>query len=241
MGAVITKASSFGTVGTTFYTLLKYIKKNYGENLEICDVGCLDGIYTIPFLKKGYKVYAFEMNMIYLYGGHVQLPIINENNEIILQRRTIYGAEDRINIEQLHDKVKLCSENFFECNKKSYDVVYSKRVLHRKEYSKIPMSKKIKALQNAVKENGLIYLENLMWNDDENTENLNSNQYIKQCEMQKYFKDGWDILSIVEDRKGIDELPHIANPTFHKHRVGVIKARKNKQFKPDYFKVNMIF
>ncbi len=152
MGAVITKASSFGTVGTTFYTLLKYIKKNYGENLEICDVGCLDGIYTIPFLKKGYKVYAFEMNMIYLYGGHVQLPIINEN-----------------------------------------------------------------------------------------TENLNSNQYIKQCEMQKYFKDGWDILSIVEDRNGIDELPHIGNPTFHKHRVGMIKARKNKQFKPEYFKVNLIF
>ena len=27
MRAVITKASSFGTVGTTFYTLLKYIKK----------------------------------------------------------------------------------------------------------------------------------------------------------------------------------------------------------------------
>ena len=80
--------------------------------------------------------------MIYLYGGHVQLPIINENNEIILQRRTIYGAEDRINIEQLHDKVKLCSENSFEFNKKSYDVVYSKRVLHRKEYSKISMRKK---------------------------------------------------------------------------------------------------
>ena len=103
------------------------------------------------------------------------------------------------------------------------------------------MSKKIKALQNAVKENGLIYLEYLMWNDDENTENLNSNQCIKQCEMQKYFKDGWDILSIVEDRNGIDELPHIGNPTFHKHRVGMIKARKNKQFKPEYFKVNLIF
>ncbi len=96
------KVSSFGVVGTTFYTLLKYIKENDGENLEICDVGCLDDIYTIPFLKRGYKVYAFEMNMIYLYGGHVQMPILNESNEITFQRRTIYGTEDRINFRMLN-------------------------------------------------------------------------------------------------------------------------------------------
>lgn len=241
MGAVTTKVSSFGTVGTTFYTLLKYIKETSGENLEICEVGCLDGIYTIPFLKRGYKVDAFEMNMIYLYGGHVQMPIIKKDGSIILQRRTIYGAEDRINIEELHDNVKLYSDNFFEYSGKKYDVVYSKRALHRDEYADIPMNKKIEVLKKAVKDDGLMYLEYLMWNDDDNTEGLNSNQYLKQCEMQTYFKDGWDILSIVEDRKCIQELPHIGNPTFHKHRVGMIKVRKNKDAKPDYFNVNIQF
>lgn len=143
MGAVTTKVSSFGVVGTTFYTLLKFIKESDGENLEICEVGCLDEIYPIPFLKRGYKVDVFEINMIYLYGGHVQLPIVKEDGTIILQRRTIYGAEDRINIEELHDNVNLYSENFFKYNRKKYDVVYSKRVLHREEYADIPMKEKI--------------------------------------------------------------------------------------------------
>lgn len=241
MGAVTTRVSSFGVVSTTFYTLLNYIKENDGENLNVCEVGCLDGKYTVPFLKRGYNVDAYEMNMIYLYGGHVQYPIVKEDDSIILQRRTIYGAEDRINIEELHDKVNLCSENFFKCNRKQYDVVYSKRALHREEYADIPMDKKIKALKDAVKEDGIMYLEYLMWLDDDNTDNLNSNQYLKQCEMQNYFKEGWEILSIVEDRKCIIDSPHIGNPTFHKHRIGMIKVRKNKNHKNNYFNVNMIF
>lgn len=241
MGAVTTKVSSFGVVSTTFYTLLNYIKENDGDNLNVCEVGCLDGKYTIPFLKRGYNVDAFDMNMIYLYGGHVQLPIIKDDDNVILQRRTIYGAEDRINIEELHEKVKLYSDNFFKCNHKQYDVVYSKRVLHREEYADISMKDKILALQNAVKEGGIMYIEYLMFLDDNNSEGLNTNQYIKQCEMQKYFSTGWEILSIVEDRNCIIEKPHIGNPTFHKHRVGMIKVRKNKNHVPNYFDINLKF
>ena len=139
------------------------------------------------------------MNMIYLYGGHVQLPIVKEEDIIILQRRTIYGAEDRINIEELHDNVKLYSDNFFEYSGKNMMFVYSKWALHREEYADIPMYKKIDALKKTVKDDCLMYLEYLMWNDVENTEVLNPNQYFKQCEMQTYFK-GWLGYSIFDWR-----------------------------------------
>lgn len=241
MGAVTTKVSSFGRIRTTFYALLNFLKTEDGENLSVCDVGCLDGLHTLPFLKKGYKVDAFDMNMVYLYGGHVQLPIVKEDNSIVLQRRTIYGAEDRINIEELNNNVNLYSDNFFKCNTKKYDVIYSYRVLHREEYANIPMKDKIEALKEAVKEDGVLYLEYLMWKDDENNDNLNSDQYIKQLDMEKFFKEGWKILSIVEDRKCINEDPHIGNPTFHQHRVGMIKARKDKNYQPSYYKINLKF
>ena len=103
------------------------------------------------------------------------------------------------------------------------------------------MKDKIKSLKDAVKEDGIMYIEYLMWLDDKNTDNLNPNQYIKQCEMQNYFKDGWEILSYVEDRKCIIDKPHIGNPTFHKHRVGMIKVRKNKNYENNYYNINMIF
>lgn len=103
------------------------------------------------------------------------------------------------------------------------------------------MKEKIEALKNAVKEDGIMYLEYLMWLDDENINNLNSNQFIKQCEMQNYFKDGWEILSLVEDRNCILEKPHIENPTFHEHRVGMIKVRKKKESKLDYFNIKLKF
>ena len=89
MGAVTTRVSSFGRVNTTFYSLLKFLNEKDGENLEVCDFGCLDGLHTIPFLKKGYLVDAFDMNEIYLYGGHIQMPIIYEDGQIVLQRRTM--------------------------------------------------------------------------------------------------------------------------------------------------------
>ena len=66
MGAVTTRVSSFGRVNTTFYSLLKFLNEKDGENLEVCDFGCLDGLHTIPFLKKGYLVDAFDMNDLYV-------------------------------------------------------------------------------------------------------------------------------------------------------------------------------
>lgn len=241
MGAVVSKVSSFGPVGTTFYTLLRFLKMNDGENLNVCEVGCLDGKYTIPLLKRGYNVDAYEMNNIYLYGGHVQYPVVREDESVILQKRTIYGAEDRINIEELHDNVNLYNENFFLYNNKQYDFVFTIRSLNRDEYADISMDKKIKALQDAVKEDGVLYIEYLMWLDDKNEEGLNNDQYIKQCEMKKYFDNNWEIITLVEDRNHIIEEPHIGNPVFHKHRVGAIKARKKKNFEKKYFNVNTFF
>lgn len=55
MGAVTTRVSSFGRINTTFYSLLKFLEERDGHNLEICDFGCLDGLHTIPFLKKGWN------------------------------------------------------------------------------------------------------------------------------------------------------------------------------------------
>ncbi|UKI26788.1 MAG: hypothetical protein L6V91_08625 [Bacilli bacterium] len=54
MGTVTTRVSSFGRVNTTFYSLLKIFlnEKKMEKNLEVCDFGCLDGLHTIPFLKK---------------------------------------------------------------------------------------------------------------------------------------------------------------------------------------------
>ena len=137
--------------------------------------------------------------------------------------------------------LNLYSVNFFRCNKKQYDIVYSKRALHREEYMDIPMEQKIEALKDAVKKDGIMYLEYLMWLDDDNSDNLNPNQYIKQCQMQNYFTAGWKILSLVEDRKCILEKPHIGNPIYHKHRVGMIKVRKNKSSEKKYYNINMIF
>ncbi|UKI26787.1 MAG: hypothetical protein L6V91_08620 [Bacilli bacterium] len=106
------------------------------------------------------------MNEIYIYGGHIQMPIIYEDGQGVLQRRTMYGAEDRINIEGLHDGVRLYNKSIFECCNRQYDVVYSKRGLSRKEYSHIPMKRKIEKLKSLVKDDGIMYLEYLMWLDD---------------------------------------------------------------------------
>ena len=99
--------------------------------------------------------------------------------------------------------------------------------------------RKIEKLKSLVKDDGIMYLEYLMWLDDKNTDNLNPNQYLKQCEMETYFREGWEILSLVEDRNCIVEDPHIGNPTFHKHRVGMIKVRKEKNYKKEHFNITI--
>ncbi len=235
MGSVVTKASSFGRLPTNFYNLLKYIEKNYEKSLKICDVGCLDGLYTIPFLKKGYYVYAYELNPIYLYGGHVDYPVLGQRKSIIVQTRTIYGAQDRINLEKLQNRVTLLNQNFFEKNAIQYDIVYVNCVLNRLEYANIPMDYKIKKLQKAVKNNGLIYIRYLLSNSNYD----NNNMYLSLGQMKKYFSENWKILSIVENRKSINSCPHIGNLKYHYHKFGVIKAIKIESYFEKNYKVNL--
>lgn len=77
MGAVTTKVSSFGVVSTTFYTLLNYIKENDGDNLNVCEVDCLDGKYTIPFLKRGY---IKETDTQIFYYDKLFEDLLNDDN-----------------------------------------------------------------------------------------------------------------------------------------------------------------
>lgn len=73
------------------------------------------------------------------------------------------------------------------------------------------MKRKVEKLKSLVlvKDDKIMYLEHLMWLDDKNTDNLNPNQYLKQCEMETYFREGWEILSLVEDCNCIVKNPHI--------------------------------
>ncbi len=232
--------SVFGSPPTSFQPLIKEIKKDLKkQNIEACDIGCLDGKNSFAIASNGFKVDCYELNDLYINGGQAQYPFLVDDT-ISLEEIQLYGLKRRLKLKfsQSTDNINVIEKNFYKENTKQYDFVYTRRSLSRNEYSDLTMSQKIQVLKNSVKEKGILYIEYLI----ETAEEKDPNKYLKKGQMKEYFnRKGWIMCYCIESDDLIEEKPDLEHPTFHKHNVGRIKVIKDKNKKLDFYKINLIF
>lgn len=232
--------SVFGSPPTSFPELIKGIRTEFKkDDIEACDIGCLDGKHSFVIAKNGFNLDCYELNKLYLYGGQALYPFVI-NDTISQEEIQIYGLKNRMNLNFSERKgdMNICEKNFYKENKKQYDFVYTRRSLSRDDYADISMDNKINALKNAVKEKGILYIEYLIKTETE----TDPNKYLSRGQMEDYFtRKGWKIFYCNEGDWLSEEKPDLENPTFHKYNVGRIKVQKDKNKKLDYYKINLIF
>lgn len=207
------KASS--VYGVPTLCIIRELIKNTGIGCgsSILIPNCNDGLYVIPFAKRGYTITCYEENKSLLYGGEI-------DNFFSL------GLVNRLRGANLQEKVNINNYNFYSLNKDNdkYDLVLAIRTLQLKENDKYDIITKIQKLANSVKDNGFLYL-NYYLNEDEE---ISSRQLLYQKSVLDLFeKENWNIIYYRENiSRPTKHGSHPYNRKEHRHSIGSLLLQK---------------
>lgn len=229
--------SCWGKPPARIYNFIKKIK----SNSTICIVGCSDGKFVFPFLRKGFDVTAIDIDEIALFGGEKTIPEARKsipkckyNNSPDkrkydhLPAKTIYidGLLKRVRQEKLEEKFHLIMNDYYRNPPaQQFDVVFTSCSIQYKANRSIPVENLIFTLKNNVKTNGYLYMDYMMPLED--SHEWKSEHFLRTGQIRKYFEtDEWEICYIQEMKKPVFEAAHIDRPEDHFHRFGYILAKK---------------
>ncbi len=201
--------SSLGDSPKTTYLYADLIKNKLNKDIyDVLVLDTFDGYTLMPFAIIGLNVDGYEMNEEYI--------------EILKQR---------LENENLADKVNIYNTNFYKSNnKKKYDFVYVYQSLDKECYSDISMNKKVHAILDSVKLGGYIYIYYLMAIDENDYINYPSNQYLRSYEMSNMFDSNWQII-YCKERNKLRDNNRIGYIFVYKKPKKVIKHRYHYKIK----------
>ena len=213
-------ASIFKKPSKVSYELAKSLKKSS----KVLIVDGLDGWHVFPFVSRGHFVETYEPKLIYIDGGE----IIDGNKSIFIN-----GLRKRIDVYNVKKKVKYFNMSFYKQeNLNRYDFVHVYKSLHRKCHADITMQYKIKKLQEAVNDEGELYIYYHLAVNDEDEYTYPKNQYLRTNEMISHFNHNeWDIIYYKERDKLRIDYGHVGHMAPHLHRIGYIHAKRKKHIK----------
>ncbi len=208
---------------------------------DVCIVGCSDGKFVFPFLRKGYRVTAIDIDKTALYGGMKQRPIERKKIEVLkyvssntkpqydqlpTEAVQIDGLWKRCKKEHLTSNLNIIETDFYrDPPNKSFDVLFTSCSLQYKTNRSIPLEYIMNTLKNHVEIGGFLYMDYMMPLED--THNWKSDHFFRSDQIKQFFSNGWEILYNREMHRPIFEAAHIDRPEDHFHRFGYILARKN--------------
>lgn len=231
--------SCWGTPPSRIYSFINKLELNS----SICIVGCSDGKFVLPFLRKGFNVTAIDMDEASLFGGAKIAPIHRAiikqiqyspcNSKPVYKKlptETIFidGLIKRVEKEKLSNKLKYHQIDYYRFPpKEQYDVVFTSCSLQYKSNRDIPVMSLIATLQGNVKLGGYLYMDYMMPLEDTHT--WKSEHFFRTGQIKQYFScEKWEIIYVKEMRKPVFEAAHIDRPEDHFHRFGYILAKRVK-------------
>jgi hypothetical protein len=230
--------SNWGSPPKRLYRVIKYIIKQ-GKR-SICVIGCSDGKFVLPFLRKGFHVTAIDIDKIALFGGEKEIPIKKEFIEkynynpksqkqllikIPSKKVIIDGLHERAQRENLTDYLKILEMDFYRnAMLEEFDCVFTSCSIQYKINDDLSLDHIMKKLKNHVKKDGYICMDYMMPLAD--SDSHKSELYFRTGVIRKYFNRDWQIISNREMKKPVFEKAHIDRPFDHFHRFGYILARR---------------
>ena len=231
--------SYWGKPPTRIY---EFIKK-CDRNISVCVVGASDGKFVLPFLRKGFKVTAIDIDETAMFGGKKTIP--KKRNQITAleytktSKKPIYTSlpTETVHIDGLIKRVQkekleknfcyILGDYYRNPIEQQFDVVFTSCSIQYKSNRDIPVFELISTLQNNVKVNGYLYMDYMMPLED--THDWKCEHFLRTGQIKKYFtNNNWKICYVKEMKKPIFEAAHIDRPEDHFHRFGYILAKRVK-------------
>lgn len=236
---MITK-SAWGSPPKRIYRFIRMLSENIGEQASICVVGCSDGKFVIPFLRKGYFVTAIDFDKVALYGGSKKVPIkresINISKYIPSDKKPQYetlpvsnikidGILTRAQKEGIGNNLRIIETDFYRSNlKETFDVVFTSCSLQYKSNRDISIDEIMNQLKIHVSKGGYLYMDYMMPLEDKH--DWKSQHFFRTNQIIDYFDNSWKIIYKKEMKRPIFEAAHIDRPEDHFHRFGYILVQR---------------
>lgn len=234
-------SSCWGTPPTRLYRFIDFLSTQKND-ATVCIVGCSDGKFVFPFLRKGFNVTAIDFDKVALYGGKKLKPINRDNITKIeyhhvdtspeyiklpTEEILINGLKNRAEIEKLNKNLRILETDFYAYPpQESFDVLFTSCSLQYKSNRAIPIENIMDTLKSHVNVNGYLYMDYMMPLEDTHT--WKSDHFFRTGQIKNWFSEGWKIIYIREMKKPIFEVAHVDRPEDHFHRFGYILAQKEK-------------
>lgn len=232
--------SIWGNPPKRLYKFIKLAENYFGGNINACIVGCSDGKFLMPFVRKHYKVVGYDIDEIALYGGNKLFPIVNKkvkynydknfiSRKYELEIKKVPGVIERLKQEGLNKYAKIQRRDFYKSrNKEKFNIVFTSCSLHYSINKNLTLKEKTKKLQDIVSNGGYLYIDYMMATEDSDYERYSANKFYRTDEVAKYFGRDWEIIHIRENLKPTFEGAHVDRAIDHFHRFGYILAKKVK-------------
>lgn len=231
--------SCWGNPPQRIYSFMKKLS----PEASVCIVGCSDGKFVLPFLRKGFRVTGIDFDKIAIHGGEKIKPIdrqiISEKQYVPCKVKPQYdslptetiqikGLLKRIEEEKLGKNFHLIQTDYYRNPLlEEFDVVFTSCSLQYKANRDLSLVKMIDTLKNSVKPNGYLYMDYMMALED--SHQWKAEQFLRTGQLKGFFLDGWEICYIREKKQPVFEAAHIDRPEDHFHRFGYVLARKMKK------------
>ena len=232
--------SIWGNPPKRLYKLVKVVEELEKENKTVCIVGCSDGKFLMPFVRKGIFTVGYDIDEIALYGGKKLFPIKNDNKkykysknfkskEFELEERRVLGTTERLEIEGLTEYADVSICDFYKNTPdRQFDLVFTSCSLHYSKNAYCSLEEKVKKLQSVVAVGGYLYMDYMMAIDEKDYETYPESKFFRKREVLNYFGKDFEIISIKENDMISFEAAHVDCVRDHFHRFGYVFARRIK-------------
>lgn len=232
--------SIWGNPPKRLYKLVKIVEDLEKADKSVCIVGCSDGKFLMPFVRKNIFTVGYDIDEIALYGGKKLFPIKKDNKkykytknfkskDFELEEREVVGTVKRLEIEGLTEYADISICDFYRNTpNRKFDLVFTSCSLHYSKNAYCSLEEKVKKLQSIVNKDGYLYLDYMMAIDENDYVNYPVSKFFRKREILNYFDDSFEIISIKENNNISFEAAHVDCVKDHFHRFGYVFARRIK-------------
>ncbi|AUG78797.1 hypothetical protein CFP65_4030 [Kitasatospora sp. MMS16-BH015] len=149
-------SSLWGTPQSRYYRLLQRIEENTpaGQPPTMAVIGCADGKYVLPAARRGFKVWAIDIDEVALFGGYKK----DLTGEVLMP-----GLASRVKAEGLEDLVEVVHGDFMAAPpQQKFDAVFTSGALQYSNNLEHSLEQMVTEVGACVKPGGLLYIDYML-------------------------------------------------------------------------------
>ncbi|GGW75778.1 class I SAM-dependent methyltransferase [Streptomyces caelestis] len=148
-------SSLWGAPQSRYYRFLQRIQEvTESPNPALAVIGCADGKYVLPAARKGFTVWANDIDEVALFGG----TKTDASGEVLMP-----GLASRLKSEGLEDSVEVVHGDFMEnCPDRTFDAVFTSGALQYSNNLHHTLEEMVTKVGSLVRPGGLLYIDYML-------------------------------------------------------------------------------